>query len=104
MAVFYPVVATTDGNASCWRSDGGVSGAPLRSAAAEKPLVRAGADDADSGRCDPRDRGTIVSITSCAVRQWRIMAAADGTAPEQFYYCRVSRREQSLRPRHTTVA
>jgi hypothetical protein len=32
------------------------------------------------------------------------MAAADGTAPEQFYYCRVSRREQSLRPRHTTVA
>jgi len=57
-----------------------------------------------AARCDSRERGTIVSITSCAVRQWRITAAAERTAPEQFYYWRVSRREQSLRPRHTTVA
>jgi len=72
--------------------------------AAEKPLVRAGADDAGGGCCDPHDSGTIVSITSCAVRQWRITAAAEGIAPDRFYCCRVSRREQSLRPSHTAAA
>src|SRR4051812_48792599 len=39
-----------------------------------------------------------------AVRQRRIRAAADRTAPESFFPYRVSRREQSLRPSHTPVA
>jgi len=46
---------------------------------------------------------TIVSTTRWPVRQWRIVAAADRTAPEPFFHCRVSRREQSLRPSHTVV-
>jgi hypothetical protein len=44
-----------------------------------------------------------VSTTRWPVRQWRIVAAADRTAPEPFFHCRVSRREQSLRPSHTVV-
>jgi len=37
------------------------------------------------------------------VRQWRITATADRTAPDPFAYCRGSRREQSLRPSHIVV-
>ena len=38
------------------------------------------------------------------MHHWRITATADRTAPEPFFTrCRVSRRDQSLRPSHTVV-
>ena len=84
--------------------DDGVTAAALRFVAAEKRLVRVGADDAGGGGCDPHDRGTIVSITSCAVRQWRIRAVAARSAAESFYGCHLSRRLTVAPHSHTVVA
>jgi len=38
------------------------------------------------------------------VRLWRVTAAAEWTLPCRFSLSRLSRREQSLGPSHTTVA
>jgi hypothetical protein len=46
----------------------------------------------------------IGSTASCSARLCRISAAAERNAPEPFFHCRRSRREQSLGLSHTVVA